>query len=56
MVGGLAICLLSAQAKNAFMVTLFWWAGIVIAVVGLLILLAKVILWLAGHAQQMIGA
>jgi hypothetical protein len=55
-IGGLVICLLSGNAKQPFLITLFWWIGIIVAVVGLLLAIAPIVAWLAGTAKQAIGA
>jgi len=46
---GLAICWLSGQAGRA--ATVFWWIGIVLAVVGAVLLAAPVIAWVAAQLR-----
>ena len=53
MIGGLLVCYLSASAGRA--ATVFWWLGIVCAVCGALLLLAKIVVWLATQLSNAIG-
>lgn len=51
---GLLICFLSGSAGKA--ATVFWWLGIVLAVVGGLLLLEPIVVYVAEHLKQAIGA
>ena len=50
---GLGICFLSAQAGR--FANLFWWVGVVVAGVGLVLLLAPVIVWLDREVRSVLG-
>lgn len=54
MVAGLLVCWLSPSAARVQRV--FWWVGIVVAVCGLLLLLARIILFAAEFLKQALGA
>lgn len=43
---GLAIAWLSRQAGTLLLSTIFWWVGVVLAVVGLILLVTPVLNWL----------
>ena len=55
MLAGLGICYLSGSAGNALLSRVFWWIGILCAVCGALLILAKIIVWLAGHLSAALG-
>lgn len=54
-VGGLVICLLSNQAKSLVLTAIFWWAGITLAVVGLILLIVPALNWLYTQLRTIIG-
>lgn len=53
---GLAICYLSAQAGSEGLKKLFWWVGIIVAVLGLLLFIIRPLIWLAKQISEAIGA
>ncbi len=55
LIGGLLICLLSSQASNPALVGIFWWAGIICAVIGLVLLVFPVLAWVHGQLRAAIG-
>lgn len=55
MIGGLVLCLLSSHAKYEILKTLFFWVGLVIAILGLLLFLIRPIIWIAKQLQDAIG-
>lgn len=55
MIGGLAIAALSSHASYSWLVMLFRWVGIVIAVLGLLLVLAAIVVFLAGVFKSALG-
>ena len=55
MVCGLLLCLLSSNARYEILKTLFFWAGLVIAVVGLLLFLIRPLVWIAKQLSDAIG-
>ncbi len=54
-IGGLVICLLSRQAGSPLLVTIFWWVGVICAIIGLVLLLTPVLVWINNQLQSMIG-
>lgn len=55
MIGGLLICYLSPSAKYPLAVAIAWWIGFLVFLCGALLILAKIILWVAGVLQSMLG-
>ncbi len=54
-IGGLVICFLSKNAGQPMLVTLFWWVGIILAVLGLILVLAPVLVWIAAQIRAALG-
>jgi hypothetical protein len=52
---GLAICWLSPKAGRQTAVTVFWWTGIVLAVVGLILLITPVLNWIYVQLRTMLA-
>lgn len=52
---GLAICWLSRQAGNPTLANIFWWAGVILAVVGLILLIAPVLNWISVQLRTMLA-
>ena len=55
MVGGLVLCVLSPKAGHPLLATVFWWVGLLLAVVGLLMILAPAIAWVNAQLKSMLG-
>lgn len=55
-VAGLLITLLAGNAKVPVLVQIFWWVGIILAVFGLILVLAPILNWIATQVRQMIGS
>ena len=56
MIGGLVICMLSGNAKQPTLQTLFWWVGIIVAVCGLVMALEPILAWIARNLREMLAA
>jgi len=56
MVAGLVLCLLSAHSRYEILKTLFFWAGLVIAVLGLILFLIRPLVWIGKQLSDAIGA
>jgi tellurite resistance protein TehA-like permease len=56
MVAGLLICYLSESARYTVLKILFWWAGIVFACLGLLIVLINIFAYIARVLSNATGA
>jgi len=52
---GLAICWLSSGAGNPTAVSIFWWVGIVLAVVGVILLVTPVLNWIYAQLRVMLA-
>ena len=52
-IGGLVICYVSGSAGR--LAGLFWWAGIALAVVGLVLLVTPVLLWVNLQLRAALG-
>lgn len=50
---GLGICLMSGSAGR--LANFFWWAGILIACLGLLLIVLPVLAWIASNLKQALG-
>lgn len=50
---GLLICWLSPSGGKA--ATMFWWIGIVLAVIGVILLIAPVVVYVAEHLRAALG-
>ncbi len=50
---GLGICLLSGSAGK--LTSIFWWAGILIACLGLLLVVIPFLIWIANNLKQALG-
>ncbi len=51
--GGL--CLVALSSKAGRLATAFWWAGMLIAVLGLILILFPVLAWLVKQLTDMLG-
>ena len=52
---GLVMAWLSAQMRYPLLVTVVFWVGVVLVVVGLILLLTPVIVWLDNNLRAMLG-
>ena len=55
MVLGLVLCLLSSHAKYPILQKIFFWVGLVIAIIGLLIFLLRPLIWIAKQLSDATG-
>jgi hypothetical protein len=55
MLAGLAVCWLSPSAGTPLLTRVFWWIGILCALCGALMILAKIIVWVATQLQSALG-
>jgi hypothetical protein len=55
LVGGLLVCMLSVHAKHAMLVAVFWWIGILSAIMGAVLILAKIIVYIANELSKALG-
>jgi len=55
MLGGALLCFLSPGFKVPALVSVAWWIGVILFVVGLILLLAPVIVWAAGQLRAALG-
>lgn len=53
---GLAIAWLSSAIKQAVLAAVIYWVGVVIALLGLVLVLAPILIWLRAQLQSMLGA
>lgn len=53
-VAGLVIIWLSGNARQPVLVSVFWWVGLALAVVGLILLLAPVVAWIDQQLRSML--
>lgn len=54
-IGGLVILWLSGQAHYAVLVTVLFWVGIVLTIVGLVLLVTPVLNWVYAQLRIMLG-
>ncbi len=54
-VAGLVICWLSSQAHYPLLARIFFWVGLVLAVVGVVLLLAPALNWLSVQLRAMLA-
>lgn len=52
--GGLLMCYLSPAVQQGLLKTVVYWTGIVIIIVGLFLLFAPAIVYIAGHLRAML--
>lgn len=52
---GLGICFLSKSERGVIMTTLYFWVGRIIAAIGLLFILIRVLLWIAKQLSEATG-
>ncbi len=55
MIGGLVLCVLAPKSGSALLTPLFWWVGLLLAILGLVLILAPVIAWIAAQLKAMFG-
>ena len=53
--GGLLMAFLSGSMKYPLLISIVFWVGIVLVVVGLVLLLTPVLVWLNGQLRAMLG-
>ena len=54
-IAGLVMLVLSPKAGHPILVTLVWWAGLILLVVGLVLLFTPVLVWLNAQLRAMLG-
>ena len=52
---GLAMVYLSPSAKFTLLMLVVFWAGIILIIVGLILLVTPVLIWAYGHIRSAIG-
>jgi hypothetical protein len=56
LLGGLGIMVLSGKAGAGTLAsTVFWWLGLLVAILGAVLLLAPIIAWIAAQLRSMLG-
>ncbi len=53
MIGGLVLCMLSPKSGSALLTNLFWWVGLLLAILGLVLVLAPIVSWIAAQLKAM---
>lgn len=52
-IGGLLIAWLSSSAGKT--ASIFWWVGVIVAVLGLFLFVAPIVVYIAGHIRAALG-
>jgi hypothetical protein len=55
-VAGLLICLLSSHGRYEILKTIFFWVGLIVAVLGLILFMIKPLIWVGRQLTDAIGA
>jgi len=55
MLGGALLCYLSPGFRVPILVSIAWWAGVILFVVGLILLLAPAVVWVAAQLRAILG-